>query len=77
MIDTTMLKSIAVQIPANSKPGTNAEVRITMKALMKNVNSPKVTILIGRVRSINIGFINKLRVPSTTATIIAVTKSST
>ena len=44
---------------------------------MMIANNPKVTIVIGRVNNTNKGFTTVLRIPKTTATIIAVTKFST
>ena len=47
------------------------------KALITKVKSPKVRILIGKVKITITGFINALMIPKTSATISAVKKEST
>jgi hypothetical protein len=48
-----------------------------MTALIINRKSPRVTMVMGRVKITKIGFTMKLRRLNTTATIIAVTMEST
>jgi len=63
--------------PRTSKPGTIKAVALIKKALITNVNSPRVRIFIGNVKSTIIGLIKALMIPRTSATISAVTKELT
>lgn len=50
--------------PVISKPGTTPETILRRKALMRNVKSPKVTILMGRVRRSKIGLKKRFNTPN-------------
>ena len=63
--------------PRTSKPGTIKAVVLIKKALITKVKSPKVRILIGKVKITITGFIKALMIPKTSATIKAVTKELT
>ena len=63
--------------PLISKPGTTKAVALIKKALITNVKSPKVRILIGNVKITITGLIKALMIPRTSATISAVTKELT
>ena len=63
--------------PTTSKPGTIKAVILIKKALITNVKSPKVRILIGKVKITITGFMKALMIPKTSATIKAVTKELT
>jgi len=52
-------------------------VALIKKALITNVKSPKVRILIGNVKITIIGFMKALMIPKTSATISAVKKELT
>lgn len=45
-----------------------------MMALITNKNKPNVSMVIGNVKTINMGFTVTLKIPNTTATIIALIK---
>lgn len=77
MSDNTRLNNNAHQKPTMLNPGTIRLVRITKAALITKVNSPKLKILMGKVRMIKIGLRNILINPSTKAAIKAATKVST
>lgn len=71
-----MLKNSAVQIEANWNPGTSDDVTKTISALIKKVNNPRVRTVIGKVSNISIGLTKRFKVPKTSATTRAVTRSS-
>ena len=70
-----MLKSSAHQKPSTINPGTMFAARRINKALIINVNRPKDNRFIGKVKIIINGFKKVFIIPSTRATISAVTKS--
>jgi hypothetical protein len=72
-----MLNSTAHQKLATVKPGTIALVRRTSTALITIVNSPRVIMLIGRVKKIISGLTNELISPSTKAATTAAINPST
>ena len=72
MIARTMLKSIAQPKLSILNPGTIEAVRRIRRALIMSVNSPSVTIVIGRVRMNKTGLIVTLIIASTNAAIRAV-----
>lgn len=76
-IDNTREKARAHKKPFTLNPGTTADASKTNAAFITKVKSQKVKILIGNVKIISIGLTKVFRTPSTTATIIAVTKLST
>lgn len=63
--------------PSILKPWTKYEAKIKRKALITKVNSPRVRMLIGRVRIKIIGLIKALSIPRTRATTSAVVKLAT
>ncbi len=67
MSDRTIEKSTAIQKPEIANPGTILSAKRTRSALITSENSPNVTILIGSVRRISIGFINRFKTANTTA----------
>ena len=71
-----MLNRIAVQIPLTENPSINLSANKIIRAFIINKNSPKVTMVMGKVKIIKIGFTNKLRIDKTMATIMALTKAS-
>ncbi len=75
--ESTKLNINAHQNPATANPGTIEETKITRIALITNVNNPKVRIVIGKVKSIKIGFRTALAIPKRTLTTIAVQNVST
>jgi branched-chain amino acid aminotransferase len=75
--DNTSPKIMAHKNPSTWKPGTTLLTNKTNSALMTKVNKPKVKILIGKVRSIKIGFNTAFTIPKATATTTAVQKFST
>lgn len=72
--DTTMLKRRAVINPLTKKPGIRKEASSTNSALITNINSPKVRMVIGSVSKIRSGLTNEFRIPKTTATSTTVTQ---
>ena len=76
-IDNTTLKSNAVQKVSTLNPPTILVHKRMITALITNKNKPNVNMVNGRVNNTNIGFINILSNPSTTATSNAVTKPAT
>ena len=56
------------------KPGTIQPASSTIRAFIKKVNKPRVTIFKGRVRSRINGLTNKFKIPKTIATTIATQK---
>lgn len=75
--EITMLNNIARQKPATSNPGTIQATSITSKALITNVKSPRVKMLIGKVKIIKIGLIIAFTIPKTSATNNAAIKVET
>jgi hypothetical protein len=73
-IDSTILNHKAVQKFTMEKPSTNQEAILIDRALITNVNKPKVKMLIGKVRINNTGFKLILIKPKTKATKIATQK---
>lgn len=76
-IDNTTLKSNAVQKESTLKPPTMLVHKRMIMALITNKNKPNVNMVNGSVNNTNMGFINILSNPSTTATSNAVTKPAT
>lgn len=72
IIERIMLNNKAVQKLAIEKPSTMAEVNMINKALITNVNNPRVKILIGNVKITKIGFSTTLIIPKINATKTAV-----
>lgn len=70
-MERRMLNSKAVQILDTAKPSISLSANRMIKALMINRNNPSVTMVIGKVRMINIGFTKRFNRPRTTATISA------
>ena len=70
-IDNKILNSNAVQNPFTPKPSINLSASRIMQALITNKNKPRVTMVIGIVKMIKIGFKIALSNAKTTATIIA------
>lgn len=64
---------IAHNTPFTLKPSTKLLANSIIIAFITSRKSPKVTIVTGNVRSINIGFTIKFKRLNTMATIIAVT----
>lgn len=65
-------KVIADHRPATAKPLTKLATNKTNRPFKTSVKSPKVKILIGKVKIIKIGLTIALRIPKTTATISAI-----
>ena len=76
-MDKRMLKSTAVQKLLTPKPLMKLSANIIIHALMTNKNKPKVTMVIGSVRIIKMGFKMAFKKAKTAATIIAVVKLTT
>ena len=76
-IDNTILKSNAVQKESTLNPPTILVQSKMIMAFITNKNKPKVKMVNGSVNNTNIGFINILSNPNTTATSNAVTKPAT
>ena len=57
----------ADQNPCTWKPGITPETIFRMKALMRKLKSPKVMMLMGRVRMNRMGLKNTFRTPKTAA----------
>lgn len=74
--DKTIPKRSAATNPLISNPGTIMAVRRTMRAVITKLKRPRVTRLIGNVKSKTIGRITVLTNPKTTATTIATKKFS-
>ena len=70
-MDNKMLKSKATQNPLTANPSINLSARIMMQALITNRKRPKVTMVIGMVRIIKIGFKIAFSNAKTIATMIA------
>lgn len=75
--DSKRLKIMAHQKPVTWKPSIKFAAKSIMIALITKRNSPNVRMVIGKVKITNMGFTKKLRILSTTATIIAVNIEST
>jgi hypothetical protein len=76
-IDKIILKSIAVQNVSTVKPPTILLQSKMISALTTKRNSPKVTIVTGKVKNTSNGLINVFSNPKTNATIIEVIKLET
>ena len=76
-MDKIILKIKAVQNESTLKPPTISVQKRIINALITNKNNPKVKMVAGKVNITNIGFINILSNPKTTATIKAVLKLAT
>tara|TARA_R110002020_G_scaffold23587_3_gene78465 strand:+ start:37138 stop:37419 length:282 start_codon:yes stop_codon:yes gene_type:complete len=70
--ESNKLKIKAHQMLLTSKPGIRLSAKRMIMAFTINRKSPKVTMVMGRVRMTKIGFTIKLRRLSTMATKIAV-----
>jgi len=66
-----MLNSSAIQNPLTEKPEINSSAIKIIRAFMTSRKSPKVTMVMGMVKIIKIGFTIAFNKASTTATIIA------
>ena len=75
--DVTTPKTKAIHKPESSNPGTIYAVNQIIPALITRVNSPRVKILIGKVKNTKTGFTKKFKTPVTIETIKAVTTVST
>lgn len=71
-MDNKILKIIAVKKPFTSKPVTNFPANKIMLAFITNKNKPKVSMVTGKVKIINIGRTNIFNTAIVNATIIAV-----
>ena len=71
-MDKSILNNMAIQMLLTENPSINLSANNIISALITNKNKPKVIIVIGSVRMTNIGFTNKFKIDSTTATITAV-----
>ena len=71
-----MLNSMAVQILLTENPSINLSANNIISALITNKNKPKVTMVIGKVKIIKIGFSNTFKMANTKATTTAFTKTS-
>lgn len=71
-----MLKTRADRKEPTEKPGTRALASIITRVLTTRVNSPRVTMVSGKVNSINSGLTKVFRRPRTTATRTAVQNES-
>ena len=69
--DSKIEKKNASQKPVTVNPGTILDAPITNRALMIKENIPKVNIVIGRVKIVMKGLMNRLITPKTTAKITA------
>lgn len=76
IIDNTIEPKRAAQKSATIKPDTKLDTSQNKNPLTINVNKPKVSKLIGRVKSSKIGLINILTKPITKAAQIADMKPS-
>jgi hypothetical protein len=63
---------MAIQILLTENPSINLLARRIINALITNKNSPKVRIVIGKVKITKMGFTIKFKIDKTTATKIAV-----
>lgn len=69
--DNSKLNSKAIQKPLTAKPSKISPAKRMINALMTNKNKPRVTIVIGNVRSMRIGFKMTFKSAKTMATIMA------
>jgi hypothetical protein len=76
-IESTIPKTKAHKKLSIVKPGTSWLTKIINKAFNTNVKTPRVKILIGRVKIISIGFKNALIIPKIKATTKEVVKLAT
>ena len=76
-MDKRMLNSKAVQKLLTVNPLMNLSAKRIMQALITSKNKPKVTMVIGNVRMIKMGFKMAFRNAKTAATIMAVVKFAT
>jgi len=75
-IDNNILNKSAHQKPSTLKPETILEQSKMISALITNKNNPNVTMVIGKVRIIKIGFISAFSIANTRAKTRAVIKLS-
>ena len=71
-MDNRMLNSMAIQTPSTENPLIRLSANRIINALTTSKNKPKVTMVIGNVRMMRIGFTKRFNIDNTTATIIAV-----
>jgi hypothetical protein len=71
-MDNRMLNNMAVQILFTANPSINLSANSIIRAFITNRNRPKVTTVIGKVNTINMGFTNTFNIAKTNATMIAV-----
>ncbi len=71
-MDRSMLNIIADHKLLTEKPSINLSANNMINAFIIIRNRPNVTIVIGKVKMINMGFITRFNRDNTTATIIAV-----
>jgi len=71
-MDRSMLNRIADHKLLTEKPSINLSANNMINAFIIIRNSPSVTIVIGKVKMTNMGFITRFNRDNTTATIIAV-----
>jgi hypothetical protein len=71
------LKINAQKKPSTLNPDTSLDASRIMIALITNRNNPRVMIVTGKVKITSIGFISRLRMANTIASIRAVAKSLT
>jgi hypothetical protein len=77
IIESTSANSNAQPKLSTVNPGTMRLANHARKALITNVNNPRVITVTGKVKIIKIGLISKLRAASTIAKIKAVIKLDT
>ncbi|GAA3602150.1 hypothetical protein GCM10022396_19540 [Flavivirga amylovorans] len=70
--ESSILNNTAIQMLFTEKPSINLSANKIINALIISKNKPKVTTVIGKVRTIKTGFTNRFNIDNTTATIIAV-----
>lgn len=75
-MDNRMLKRMAIQMLLTENPLINSLAINIIMALITNKNNPNVIMVIGKVKTIKIGFTNKFKIDNTIATKIAVTYES-
>ena len=73
-MDSRILNTRAAKKLCTVNPPINLPAKRIIQALITNKNSPNVTMVIGKVRMIKMGFNMALRNAKTAATIIAVVK---
>jgi len=72
MADNNILNNIAIQKPSTLNPVINLSARRIISVFMTNKKSPKVTTVIGSVRTTRMGCKNAYKNPKTRATRIAI-----